>query len=464
MEKKVSFLNNLFMYFTIFIFFVISLLFLTKNNIILFLIAFSIVILISLKLKTKRFPLILFIVSFLIRIIAILILDFPQVSDAKTLLEASYSFANNDFSFQALPYFKMWGYQTGFVVYEGLILKIFNSVFVLKLLNAVFSSSLVLLIYYFGKKLVSEKSAKVASILYMIFPYSIYMNTIMINHHIAAFFTYVGILFLLRENKKIKDYAISAVLISLGNAMRPENIIVLFSLILFEMFRLKKNLVKETFKRLGIFILIYFLIGTTFSFAIQKTGINEVGLKNNNPLWKFVLGFNHDSCGYYDSDDEIYLNDEKKEMDIIKERILVSPVKMTRLMACKVNRLWLQTGLSAKNDMYLEKTFNIFGTQIKFTDVQNLVLGFNNILYIVTLFAFMLGVIFNKKKVGKSNSLFFLILIVVTFCVFLLIEIQPRYAYFIQVSIFILSTYGYDYLLDKVNEIIKKHKKKRLTN
>lgn len=458
-KLKEGFLSTIFMYLTIVVFSIISLIFLIKNNIFISIIAFLVVIYISLKNNIKYFPILLFITSLILRIFMILIFNFPQVSDFKTLLDASYLFTNNDFSFQNQQYFTMWGYQTGFVIYQGLILKLFNSVFILKLLNAIFSSVLCVLIYLFGKKICSEKSARMASLLYMIFPFSLYLNTVLANHHLATFLMYLGVFFLLKKEKSIKDYIIAAILISLGNIIRPEGIIVIFTLILFEIFRLKKDKILETLKNVGIFLIIYFMIGTLSSFAVEKLGINDEGFKNNNPMWKFVLGFNSDSCGYYTPSDEKYLNDENKELEVIKNRISVGPVKMGKLLTCKINKFWLQTEISSKNEMYNDKTYNIFGINIKFKDLENIVVKFNSVLYIITLLMCILGLVFNRKKVIKDNSFFFVILMMVTFFVYLLIEIQPRYAYFIHVSIFILSTYGYDYVLSKISNIFKIRKK-----
>lgn len=458
-KLKEGFLSTIFMYLTIIVFSIISLIFLIKNNIFISIIAFLVVIYISLKNNIKYFPILLFITSLILRIFMILIFNFPQVSDFKTLLDASYLFTNNDFSFQNQQYFTMWGYQTGFVIYQGLILKLFNSVFILKSLNAIFSSVLCVLIYLFGKKICSEKSARMASLLYMIFPFSLYLNTVLANHHLATFLMYLGVFFLLKKEKSIKDYIIAAILISLGNIIRPEGIIVIFTLILFEIFRLKKDKILETLKNVGIFLIIYFMIGTLSSFAVEKLGINDEGFKNNNPMWKFVLGFNSDSCGYYTPSDEKYLNDENKELEVIKNRISVGPVKMGKLLTCKINKFWLQTEISSKNEMYNDKTYNIFGINIKFKDLENIVVKFNSVLYIITLLMCILGLVFNRKKVIKDNSFFFVILMMVTFFVYLLIEIQPRYAYFIHVSIFILSTYGYDYVLSKISNIFKIRKK-----
>ena len=463
MKKKIkgeNILSTLFIYFTIIIFSFLAILFLIKNDIFLFLLAFILLIFISLKFNIKKFPLILFVTSIVIRLIVILFMNFPQVSDAKTLLEAAQGFAIGDYSFNNLPYFKIWGYQTGFVIYEGLILKIISNPFVLKILNIIISSLLVVFVYFMSKRLTNEKTAKFVALLYMIFPYHLYMNSILLNHQLATLLMYLGILFILKGNKKIKDYIIAAVLISLGNIIRPEGIVVIFSIILFEIFKLKKDKMFDILKKIMIFLMVYFLIGNISSFAVQKLGINNEGLNNNNPKWKFVLGFNHDSCGYYTASDEKYLSDEKVEIQIIKQRILGNPIKTAKLFLCKANRFWLQSELTAKNDMYEDKVFNILGLEIKFSLLEKIVGGFNSCLYLITLLMTLIGLIIKIKDIANSNSLLFVILMTVTFGVYLLIEIQPRYAYFIHITIFILSSYGYQYMFEKVENFIKKNKKR----
>lgn len=457
---KVNKLAQIFMFFAIFICSLLAIIFLVTNHIMLFLMAFGFCTYISLNKKIKHFPIILFITSIVIRLITVLLLNFPQLTDFSILLEAAKSFAKGNFDFQNTSYFTTWAYQTGFVIYEGLVLKLFNNVLILKLLNIIYSSTLVVLIYQIGKKICTEKSARMASLLYMIFPFSIYMNTILANHHIATFLTYIGIFLLLKENKKLKHYILAAILISFGNIMRPEGTIIVFAFILYEIFKLQKGKIKQIIKYTSVFVVVYLVIGVSASLIITQTGINKQGLKNNNPEWKFVLGFNYDSCGYYNEEDTIYLSDRKKEREVIKERILVNPIKMTQLMTCKIDNFWLQSDISVKHNMYITKKINILGMKINFMDIEKIFITFNKLLYLLTLFAGLTGIIYNRKKIIKSSAFFFVILMMVTFGVYLLIEIQPRYAYFIQVSIFILSTYGYDMLLNKVKAIYKNIKKK----
>ena len=255
---------------------------------------------------------------------------------------------------------------------------------------------------------------------------------------------------------KLFDYIIAAIFISLGNIIRPEGIIIVFSLILFEIFRFKKKNIVDTIKKVSIFLIIYFFIGSSASFIIQKTGINPSGLNNTNPLWKFVLGFNHETCGYYTEDDVIYQSDSELEKEIIKQRIFSDPIKTANLLVCKVDHFWLLSDLSMESGAFSDKEFNLLGIKIKYSNIENVVLDLNQYIYLFTFLMSILGVIIKRKEIVKKSSLFFLILMIVTFFVYLLIEIQPRYSYFIHISIFILSAYGYKYLLDKI-KILNNH-------
>ena len=90
MKTKENKLAQIFMYFAIFICSLLAMIFLINNNIILFLMAFGVCTFISINKKIKYFPIILFITSVLIRVIAILILNFPQLTDFSILLDAKF--------------------------------------------------------------------------------------------------------------------------------------------------------------------------------------------------------------------------------------------------------------------------------------------------------------------------------------------------------------------------------------
>lgn len=403
--------------------------------------------LVARKIKVKRFWLLLLVVSFLIRLAAIVVFNFPQTTDFKLMYECALQFVNHDFSWNSTPYFIMWPYQSGFVVYEGLLLKLINNIYFLKVLNIIYESLLVVSIYYFSRRFVKEESARVAAILFMVYPYNIYLGTTLANHHVATILAYLGIVFLLSRKKKPYYFIVAGILIGLSNVLRPEGIIIIFSYLLYMILNLKKDNFKK--QGLGLLILLVSYVGINMicSNLIIMSGVNKDGLKNTNPLWKFVLGFNGDSCGYYDANDEVYLNDKDKELEVIKERL--NPGNVGKLVLCKTNRMWLSNKIDVKDASY-DKVYHIGNIEVKFNDLANVVSLTNHYIFLFVIAMMIFGVFKNRKDIIGNESLFFLIMVVVAYFVFLLIEIQPRYLYLIHPSIFILSAYGIEEVMKKI--------------
>lgn len=440
-------LKKLFMGFSLGVFSFLGMVFLLYKMYLPAIVVIVLAFLVSRKIKVKRFWILLLVVSFLIRLAAIVVFNFPQTTDFKLMYECALKFVNHDFSWNSTAYFMMWPYQSGFVVYEGLLLKLINNIYFLKVLNIIYESLLVVLIYYFSRRFVKDESARVAAILFMVYPYNIYLGTTLANHHIATILSYLGIVFLLSRKKKPYYFIVAGILIGLSNVLRPEGIIIIFSYLLFMIFNLKKDNFKKEVLGFLILLVSYGGINLICSNLIILSGVNNDGLKNTNPLWKFVLGFNGDSCGYYDSNDEVYINDKEKELEIIKERL--NPSNVGRLVLCKTNRMWLSNKIDVKDSSY-DKAYYIGNIKIKFNDLANVVSLTNHYIFLFVMVMMILGVFRNRKDIINNESLFFLIMVVVAYFVFLLIEIQPRYLYLIHPSIFILSAYGIEEVMKKI--------------
>ena len=430
-------------------------LYLFTNNIILLVLAGIVSIFISTR-KIKHFGLILFIVSFVIRLIVIIVANFPQVYDFKTLLDASEMFAKGDLSFNTWYHFSTWGYQTAFVIYQGVLLKLFNSIFVLKFLNIIYSSLIVLIVYKLGLKISkNEKSARIVSLLYMIFPFYLFLNSVLLNSHLATLLSYIGIFFIIKEDAKYKDYLIGGLLIAFGNIIRPEGIIIVLTLLVYKLITFKKENIKKIAISLLIFLSTYFIICNGSSFLVKATNINPSGLQNKDPLWKFLLGFNYESCGYYVDEDAKYQVSKEVEINEIKRRALEDIPRTGKLMVCKVDRFWLSSGLEDEMGSFNDKEFKILGITIKFSKIKDMAINLNKGINIIILSLFLLGIVVNRKKI-KNEVLFLLIMILITFGIYLFIEIQPRYLYFIHVAVFALATLGLNY----AQELLLKLKKK----
>ena len=448
-------LSKLLTYISIVIFSILLVLYLFTNNIIALALSLLVAIFISSR-KIKHFGIMLLIVSFLIRLAVIIVANFPQVYDFKTLLEASEMFAKGDYSFNSWYHFSTWGYQTAFVIYQGVLLKLFNSVFILKLLNIIYSSLIVYVVYRLGLKISkNEKSARIVSILYMIFPFYLFLNTVLLNSHLATLLSYIGIFFIIKEDAKYKDYLFGGLLIVFGNLIRPEGIIIVLTLLVYKLITFKKENIKKIIISLLIFLSTYFVICNGASFLVKASNVNPSGLENKDPLWKFLLGFNYESCGYYVEEDANFQVSKEVELKEIKRRALEDIPRTGKLMVCKVDRFWLSSGLEDEMGSFNDKEFKVLGFSIRFAKVKDLAVVMNKGINIIILALFLLGIIINRKKI-KEEVLFLLIMILITFGVYLFIEIQPRYLYFIHVAVFALATLGLNYVQDLLLKLKKK--------
>jgi hypothetical protein len=448
-------LSKLLTYVSIVIFSILLVLYLFTNNYIALALSLLIAIFLSSR-KINHFGIVLLIISFLIRLVFILVANFPQVYDFKTLLEASHMFARGDYSFNTWYHFSTWGYQTAFVIYQGVLLKLFHSEFILKLLNIIYSSLLVYIVYKLGLNISkNEKSARIVSLLYMIFPLYLFLNSVLLNSHLATLLSYFGIFFILKNEPKYKDYFIGGLLIALGNIIRPEGIIIVLAILLYKLITLRKDILKKVIISLMIFLSTYFIVCKGSSLLVKVTNVNPIGLENKDPLWKFLLGFNYESCGYYVDSDTEFQVDRETEIKEIKRRALEDIPRTGKLMACKVDKFWLSSGLDDEMGSFNDKKINILGIDIKFNNLKNIAISLNKGINVLILALMLLGLFVNRKNINKE-ALFLIIMILITFGVFLFIEIQPRYMYFIHISLFALSTLGIKYIQDLFLKLKKK--------
>ena len=444
-------MKKLFNILTYIVLVLIVLSFLFTNNLLLGLLAIIISYFIAKDKRINNFTLFIIIISLIIRILTIILMNIPQVTDYYLINEAAMKFANNDLSFVNDSYFSMWPYQLGFTIYEGLIYKIIPNIWVLKILNIIYSTLTVLLIYKISKKFTTERASRMVSLLYMILPLPLLLNITLNNHILSGLLILDATTFLIKKKAKKQDYIIASILIALANIIRPESIIIVFSLFIFLLIKSKKKTIKTNAINYLIFISIYLIITIGTSKLLILTNFNKDGLTNTNPTWKFVLGTNHETCGHYSYEDEVnILGNKELQLNTIKERIS-DPVKLASLATCKISNYWTLSDFDTVNESYNnKKIFNI-----DFNYIKKQVISINSVIYLTTLLMAIIGIIKYRKDMYKNNSILFVIMMIVTFFVYLLIEIQARYTYFNIISIFIISSYGYEYifkLLDKKKE------------
>lgn len=424
------------------------------------------------RLKDKGFLVFLILGAFLVRFLYINVIHTPPESDFKLLYDAAKLFSKGDFSFNQSEYFIDWGYQTGFVAYEGIIVRLFgeaHGIFILKTLNCLWNTGITVLIYFIARNHFKEKSARLAAVLYMGFIFPITFVSVLSNQHISAFLILLGIFFLadtrILRIKLIFRSLLAGLFISAGNIMRPEGPIVVASISVYFLILLIKAGNKQKLKTVisaAVFLGIYMALNVLFSRIIIDKEINPSGLKNNNFYWKFVVGLNYESKGTYNNQDMLMIyhgnltKNEREDLEIklIGERLSIGPLKLGNLFINKVQMLWCENDLVWSYGYLIRNGNSVYlmGSPVNFIDVDVILQSLKGLFSLAVLVLCLTGVIKRRRSSYDDPLFIYLGIPVISCAVFLFIEVQPRYAYFPEVFLFILASAGLDVISDKFNK------------
>lgn len=431
MEK----LNKLIYYFCIFILSLIALIFSLENGIFFTILSFIIMYVFVSKIKIKRYILFLSLFSFITKLITIIIVKTPMTADFVLMYDTAYHILKEGIHTNIHSYFNTWGYQLFHVFYEVIALSIFNSITFLKILNIIYSTISTIFMYLIVRKLTSEKAARITSLLYSTLLYPLYLNTVLGNQQLALMLALIAIYILLYKKNNYKNILLVGIFLALSHLERNEGIVYLITSV-FYLFLTNDNL-KKCIKNIFVLIITFSFIVQMSSFIVIKLNINDIGLKNDIPQWKFLLGFNTNTNGKYDGNDEVYLSNKT----LLKHEVLNRVTSYKKLPKLFYNKIKIQflyddidnsTNTSMNNLSFKNTIFN----HVKYTN------------YFIILLAFI-GVFKEKRK----ESYFFIINFLIFFLCYMLIEICTRYYYNPEFTIFILSSLGINYI---INEFDKK--------
>ncbi len=210
-----------------------------------------------------------------------------------------------DFSFAQSIYYTSWVYQLGFTMYEAFIVNLFGEgTFLLKLLNVFYCTGTTFLVYKITSHIFNEWSGRVAGLLYAVYIPSIVLSSVLTNQHLATFLFYLGFYLLITKGLSHKYmWIFIGVSLSLGDIMRPLGGIILIAVTIYVFLhgmlgKSKQDIFTSIKKLCGIFV-VFYLVHYIISYSFISAGITQYPLSNRDPLWKFTVGFNHETKGGY---------------------------------------------------------------------------------------------------------------------------------------------------------------------
>lgn len=457
----------------------------------------------------------LFLLSFASKALFVVGIDTPQYSDYVLLLDATCDIAEGTRNYLQLPYFQLWAYQTGFPAFMSIFSKLFGgNVTALLFINCMFAAGTNVLVYCIVRLRTGEKPARVAAVIYLVFPYVFGMSSIYTNQHIATFLFYLGTYVAFRFGKSWIIAPLTAgFLIAFGNSIRPEGILFVASVavyVLFEILKggsdpgsmagklekgkklkriilkaegnsgtgsqvppyakgeaennylsnasgkidvneIKKSNVNRVKLVRGIVVIASYLLFINIASRIFiSSGLNPNGLTNGFPLYKFAVGLNHDSNGCYSKDDvrTLLSIDDESERDaealrLIRERLSVPVTSFIRLFKNKASVVWTaKWRYPAFNGINNDSAFDLHLLRISVGRLNTAMTFFDYLIYLLCFLATSVSSLLTSVGKRDAASPFFMILFVSAFAVYLLIEVQYRYAYVAMPALLIWAAEG----------------------
>ncbi|QSS99694.1 glycosyltransferase family 39 protein [Pontibacillus sp. ALD_SL1] len=417
------------------------------------------VALLRLPIPNLAFVPLLLVAAFIIRLVWVLNVDTSLLSDFAKLYNASVSASNGDFSFSENAYFTRWVYQVGFVMYQSVIISVFGeNIMVLKMLNVVFGTATVWLVYLIGRSVFNEVAGRIAGSLYAIYLPSIVMTSVLTNQYLATFLIFAG-LYLLVERFEVSKWSWIGigVLLAFGHIIRPIGPFVLLAvgIYIFVVYLLKGDHKLKSLGKLAGIIGLFFIIQFSVSQAFMSSGVTDYPLENRDPLWKFVLGLNHETDGTYSGSDVEILapldeeEREQKQRELIEER-LSDPGEVLVLMKNKFQIMWGEEH---------DSSFYWGLTGIEAPNLKTLLYQIDKVMF--TLF-FVFGVVasvrllLSKRSEIPMKSLLFVLLVIGYAMIHLIIEVQTRYRFFAMPALIMLQGYGIYLVSERLKLLFKR--------
>ena len=347
-------------------------------------------------------------------------------------------------SFDKTNYFYFYNFQTGFVMYLALVIKIFGSHLIfLKIFEILFMSLTNVFVYKIASKVYTKKIGIISSIIYSLLFFNIAGSSIINNQHFSTLLVILSIYFFIKD--KCFYYVLSGILVGIANIIRPSSIIILISFCLFLLWKLLINNFKtwKTFL-IGFLLIILSAFSTMKIFDYSLLNLNFIPtstLSSNAKYFKFVLGIHEN--GIYNIPTEtaektqVYFDLQKLNFNY---ELYNNECK--NFIVNKFTQNTKETFGHIKNKMLVfcgeeDNQIDFSGNKVQNSKSYIFVKYYGYVQYfLLIVFSFSTVIInvkenkfYNNKNNLYQTQILFEIVFILYFCAHLLIEVQPRYRY-----------------------------------
>lgn len=308
------------------------------------------------RISTRQFLALLFVAALLLKGMAAVLIPTQPESDFWKLYDAARQLAQGQNLLNTETYFQRWPYQSGFVAWMAFFIRWFGAgVPFFQLTNALCSAASNCLIYAIVRRFSSEAGARGAALFYLLYPGVYFLLPVLTNQHLSELLLLLALWACTHPAEGLRGRCLwggaGGVLLALSNGIRPMAAVILLAAAAFAAMGLlgwisrRGETLWATLGPWACFLLAYFLSWRLLNAVTILSGLNCLGLTNQVPEWKWILGLNPTTHGGYSPSDAAAVFQSGRPVpqaagDLLRQRLALSPGDLLELFRDKIRAMW----------------------------------------------------------------------------------------------------------------------------
>lgn len=414
------------------------------------------------QLTDKFFILITAITAGAIRLLWIIKVPTLPVSDYSAYQSYAANFAKGLFT-NYDPTYPVFPFKIGYPIILSFLYRITGiDISAAKALNIALSILSMILVFYIGKNIVSNRVGRIAALMFAFWPAQIMNNSTLASEHIFMVFFLLGILLLVKMNsinslkRETLNTALLGVILAASQFIRPISLIIfpVAAAYIFIFYDVNGTIIFKLLRKFGLFavILLSYFIGLyCLNQAVEPiTGIN---IMKSSPGFNILVGTNFKSNGTYNKQDASLVkkynyNFDKVHSEAFKiavKRITDNPKDFAALIVRKYVIEWGNENYGYDNSLSgLDSSKTETQAILKLSPILK---KGSQVFYMFILIFVLVGCIYSiRKKLCKVFiPALILIGLIVSYCFF---EVQSRYHIPAIPLFFLISSIGLVYIFE----------------
>ncbi|KRL12566.1 ArnT family glycosyltransferase [Schleiferilactobacillus perolens] len=398
-------------------------------------------------------------IALIARIVGLIIFHPAPESDFLVQYNAAQDILKGNLAFNKGYYFASFPYQVGFSFYEAVLLRIFNSIWTLRIVNLLLSTGSVWLVYLLAHRFSTKQFvAQFAGLAYALFATPIAYNGVLTNNIASTFFTLLSLYFVTLAEDRDHGWlwvALAGFVLSVGNFLRPDGLALIVAVGAYFFFGLFTPQWRKRLLNLVVIAVAFFGFNAVFSAGVSASGLAPAGMKVLDPYWKFATGIELSSNGQYSNrvlartkvikaEKHLSQHDASKAMlmENIQNLRKAGIKSAARLAVTKQNVFWFGKGGLIFPTIELQKTH------------PRLVRWYDGVktMWMLGIFILALFSLWPMLHKGYDRQLLMVFFIFTFAVVNLVTETQYRYSFSVQPMWFIMAGLGLEWWLSKVQD------------